>query len=285
MKRRLLLCLLVIVVIAACQPTPEDNTLPTVAVLPTETATNEPMETPTQTATATETHTPTETRTPTHTATATLTETPAPTETATHTPTLTRTPTRTPTFTSTPNVVAAAQASSTARVLEAPTLATFTPAPAGVQARPTSTGTPQVVADVVITEFQMQEDVDRLLVGKANVQSALINFTPEGIRVSTTLRTGDVFASGSFLVRFEMSQVGFENFVIISADSPDAFVMANNLPPSDDFVGIAYQDVVPAVFGAFNDILNRRLGEGRHNLDNLFFTEDVMAVSLLVPVR
>ncbi len=282
LMKRLFAALLLLAGIAACQPTPEEpDTLPTLAVLPSATASETPSDTPTPTTTPSDTPIPTETVTPSP----TLTETIAPTATDTPSPTLTRTPTRTPTPSPTPNAAAALRASATARILEAPTLATFTPAPAGVLARPTSTGTPQVIADVVITEQQMQEDINRILAGNANVQSVRVNFTPEGVRLALDARVDGVISSGAFLVRFEMSQAGFDNFVVVYAETPDLFQMNNDLPPSEGFVAVAYQDAVPALFNAFNDILNRRLGEGRHDLDNVTFTDDALLISLLVPIR
>jgi hypothetical protein len=106
------LLLIVTVIIAACQPqTAEIGELPTLAVLPSVTAsrtftpTLTPTLTPTPTATftATASNTPTRTFTPTITRTATITLTP--TNTLTLTSTLTNTPvaTNTPTVTSTPN--------------------------------------------------------------------------------------------------------------------------------------------------------------------------------------
>jgi hypothetical protein len=67
----------------------------------------------------------------------------------------------------------------------------------------------------------------------------------------------------------------------VYADSPEAFRMVGGLPPSDAFVNIAYLEVVPAVFATFDNLLNQRLGQGRHNLDNLVLTDREMLVTLL----
>lgn len=162
-----------------------------------------------------------------------------------------------------------------------PVIATFTPAPPGVPARPTSTGTPQVIADVVITEAQFQQEVNRLLEGKRDVAQAEIDFTPQGVRVALSASGGQAIASGEFTVYFSMSQPGFNNLLTVYADSPEAFQMVGGLPPSEAFVNVAYLEVVPAVFAAFDNILNQRLGQGRHNLDNLILTDREMLVTLL----
>jgi len=114
---RLFILLIIILTAAACQ-TAGDEDLPTLAILPSATASDTPTITPTPspTETFTPTLTPTDTLTftPTLSPTPTLTFTPSltatftisPTFTLTHTPTNTPTPTRTPTATptNTPNV-------------------------------------------------------------------------------------------------------------------------------------------------------------------------------------
>jgi hypothetical protein len=276
------LVLVVVLVIAGCAPS-EPEALPTVAMLPTETFTPVASATPELSATPTPTATNTFTATPIPTFTDNPTLTPSNTPTQTFTPTQTNTPTNTPTpLPPTANPTAFAIASATAIVIERPVFATFTPAPIGEVARPTSTGTPQIIADVIISEAQFQEEVTRLLTGKTDVADAEIDFTPQGVNVTLTALGGQAFTTGSFFVYFQMSEQGFDNFVVASADSSDLFVMNGGGLPSEAFVNSAYGTVVPAVFEAFNFILNQRLGEGKHDLDNLVIDDSQMYISLLV---
>ncbi|MFQ3648365.1 MAG: hypothetical protein SNJ54_17030 [Anaerolineae bacterium] len=265
---RLILLGLLALAVASC--TPSEEPLPT--LVPTLTPSPEP---PTPEPTATATHTATLTLEPSATATFTPTRTP----TATFTPSATLTPSAT--FTATPNPTLVAAVSATALEAQRPVIATFTPAPPGVLARPTSTGTPQVIADVVITEVQFQQEVSRLLQDKPGVDQIEIDFTPQGVRVTLSALGGQAIASGEFTVYFSMSQPGFNNLLTVYADSPEAFQMVGGLPPSDAFVNVAYLEVVPAIFTAFDNILNQRLGQGRHNLDNLILTDREMLVTLL----
>jgi hypothetical protein len=258
--------------LASCAPAEEP--LPTLA--PTLTPSIEP---PTASPTSTSSPTAAPTATPTVEPSATATSTASPTATATFTPSPTFTPSAT--FTATVNPTVQAAASATAAQIQRPIFATFTPAPPGVPARPTSTGTPQVVADVVITEAQFQQELNRLLAGKREVDFVEIDFAPDGVRVTLSALAGQAIASGEFTVYFSMSQPGFNNLLTVYADSPEAFRMVGGLPPNEAFINVAYLEVVPAVFAAFDNILNERLGRGRHNLDNLVLTDREMLVTLL----
>jgi hypothetical protein len=108
MERMKTILLLIILLLAACSSTPENVlVVPTLAVLPTETASpippsETPSQIPTWTLTYTATLSPTSTPPPTGTETATFTATPVPSETSTAEPTLTFTPSLTITNTITP---------------------------------------------------------------------------------------------------------------------------------------------------------------------------------------
>jgi hypothetical protein len=277
--RSFIFIILVGILLASCAPA--DETLPT--LVPTSTATDVPS-------TVTNTPSPVPTTAVPPTATDTATFTPSPTITPLPTLTLTFTPTNTPTFTVTPtrapataNPTVFAIASATARVIEQPVISTFTPLPPNATARPTSTGTPQAVADVIILEGQFQEEVDRILRDNPAVSDAEINFTPQGVQVLMTASGGDAITSGSFVVYFQATNEGFDNFLTIYADSPDAFIMNGGGFAPEAFVLTAYESVVPAVFEAFNTILNQRLGEGQHDLEKLVITSEQMEITLYVP--
>jgi hypothetical protein len=276
--RRIALILSVALLVAACQPN-NDVVIPTLRVLSSAT----PLPTLTYTPIATDTEAPTDTPVPT----ATYTETEIPTE--TFTPSNTPTPSRTPIPSATVNATNVAIGTSTAQVIEAPVFSTFTPPPPGiiVAVRPTSTGTPQVVADVIITQSQYQEEVNRLLADNPDVSQAEVVLAEEGVFVNLSATGGDAFATGRFLIRFDLSTgIGgnsFNNIVVIQPVAPLEFEMQGSGLPSEAFVGIAYGDVTEAVFEAFNAILNQRLGEGNHNLEFITLENGRMLISLLVP--
>ena len=93
--------------------------------------------------------------------------------------------------------------------------------------------------------------------------------------------------TGRFLITFEMSlgSAGFNNVVIVKPAIPDDFVMSDGNEPSEEFIAIAHGPVTEAVFEAFDEILNQRLGQGQHNLEFLTLENGQMNISLLVPQR
>lgn len=266
--------ILVLLVLSACQPA-SDDALPTLAQLPT----TEPS--PTLSPTPEDTRTPTPSPTPEDTA------TPTPSPTSTTTPTLTRTPTPTQTLIPAVANTAAAVSSATAVVLEQPTLSTFTPIPPGVvvRARPTSTGTPEVNADVVITQIQLQEEVDRIIITNRSPSLINVNIIDGGIDlVITAPDDAGATTTGTVFVAFQMSMVGLNNVLIAQPVPPDDFRMFDGEFPPDAFIDVAYTEAVPALFQAFDDILNYRLGQGQHDLENVTFIDDAMLVTLVVPL-
>jgi hypothetical protein len=263
--RKIALFALISVLIAACQPTTPLEDLPTQVEFPTET--NTPEASPT----ATNTNTPEPTETASHT----------PTETATATHTLT--PTITLTASETPNATFAFSGTSTAAVIEAPRLSTLTPLPAGgisvIVARPT--GTPEVMADLVITRPQFQEEMDLLLRDAPSISRARISFeTGRGVLVDLTAEDNGVFVTGNVLVPFNFSGGSLNNIVIIGGGME--IEMSNEAEPSEGFLMQATNTVV-LVQTAFNNILNQRLGVGDHNLESIVIQADGILVSLLVP--
>lgn len=277
--KRIALLVLILVFVAACQPAAQDeDALPTLAELPSETPTDEPTDTPEPTETPTDTDTPEPTDTPTE------TNTPAATSTAT------LRPTNTPTNTATVDPTVAAIGTATSVVEEAPSFATLTPAPDGenLTVRPTSTGTPEIVADVIITERQFQEEVDRLLFDNTSIELADINFVPGGVEVELRALGGEAFTVGTVLYEFRLEgdESAINNFLIIQPVDVDEFEM-ETLSDEEDvpqgFVDVAYGDMILAILEAFDFILNQRLGEGQHDLEFITVTDDVIAVTLFVP--
>jgi hypothetical protein len=165
--------------------------------------------------------------------------------------------------------------------------ASLTPVPPGVTAvvRPTSTGTPVVMADVIITENQFQEEVDRLLPQFPDVQRADVTFVPQGIDVELTALAEGVFTTGTVRMTFDLvgGDEALNRFVQIGIVQPDEFVMSGEGTLSDDFIDVAYSQMFPLVGESFNFILNQRLGEGQHDLEFLRIVDDRMEIALLVP--
>jgi len=258
MRRLFLLVFMVIVVLTACQADPtEEPELPTLAILPSETATQTASPTPTITAT----NTPQPTRTPSPTATDTPTETSIPDDTATPEPTA--------------NETLAVIGTSTAAVEEAPSFATFTPASSG--AIQISTGTPQMIADLTINERQFQEEITRLVAERDDVESATVDFIPEaGIAFEITAQGADGALSTGILFVVVETQNGL-------AEIYGQPLVAEGEELSQDFIAlISGPFLVEVVVKSLDDILNQRLGE-THNLETIVMTDEEMLISLLVP--
>lgn len=273
--RKTALIFFIIFLVSACQPAEEIGELPTRAVLPSATPTEEATRTPTATHTPTATYTSTVLNTP----------TPRDTHTPTLTPSLTFTPSNTPVPSETLDATIAVQASATAQIVEAPALATFTPlppGPIGIAARPTSTGTPEIVADVIITPAQFQEEMDRILAEEESVSRTQVTFAEnEGITIELTALSEGVFITGEFTIPITLAGGGFNSFVQIGGSVE--LVMEDESEPSDAYVDAALMIVTPAVQEAFSFILDQRLGEGQHNLENIQITRDALAITLYVP--
>ena len=156
--------LLLLLILAACQPAAQEgDDLPTLAALPTDAPTAAPTLPPTQTDTPAPTTTPAPSATPTR----RPTFTPIPPD--------TRVPTQ-PLPTATPDIAV----TQTRAVENAPRFSTLTPAPGG------DGRAPQVMADVVITERELHEEVSRRDEGIDSIQTARVDFGPEGIEVQLT---------------------------------------------------------------------------------------------------
>jgi len=262
-------------VLVGCQPAPTElPPLPTLDTFPTETETPLPSATATLTETPLPTNTSTETLTP--------TETTIPTETLT--PSTTPTPSNTPVPSNTPDATAISMGTSTAIAQEAPVLSTFTPLPPGavaLVARPTSTGTPEVVADVIITAPQFQEEVDRLLDEEDNnITVAQVNLVEEGVEYQLTAESTGVFVTGTVTVPFTFSGGGFNN--IITIGGAITIEMADGNEPPENYL-LSVNEIVLITQESFNFILNQRLGEGNHNLETITIEDNRMLISLLVP--
>lgn len=246
MKRFWFLLLILIAASAACQPAPEPTLeLPTLAVLPSLTPTDKPTMTPTLTLTPRPS------------------DTPAPTFTWTPLPTSTPRPTQTQTPID-PTVAGAA--TSTAAAQEAPRFYTLTPS-----GNETSS---QLMADVVITEAQFQQELNKQIASIAAIQSARVDFVPEGIQVELTALGGAAYITGRVIVDIQVAG----SFVTISIGD----ILVNAPEPPEAYVQVVGGEFLSAMIRTLDGILVQRLGE-QHNLQNLVMTNTSMELFLLVP--
>jgi hypothetical protein len=254
---RLFTALLLAALAAACQPAAEPPPLPTLVTL--DDATAPPTPTPesapaSPTADANAVEVTAETAVP---------ETATPQASATLIPSATFTPTTLPTETLPPVVTAPPSPT-----LPAVRIVTLTPAPGQA---PT---TPQALADLVITERQFQEEVDRRIASIDSIQDARIDFTPQGISAELTALGGTAFITGNVQVNIQV-QGGFAVITIgdISVNAPE---------PPEAYVLIASREFFSLLIDVLDTTLNSRLGS-QFKLEDLTLTDDSILVRLLVP--
>ncbi|NWG16187.1 MAG: hypothetical protein HXY41_06085 [Chloroflexi bacterium] len=247
------LALALLVMAAACAPAAQttEPDLPTLAVLPSVTPTDTP-------AIPTDTRAPTDT--PFSTAVPTLTSTPRPTRTPR--------PTDAPPATVPPTLAAVGTA--TQAVLEAPRFSTFTPAPDGLL----PTGTPKQLADVVITEAQFQEEVDRRVADLPSIDRAIVDFVPGGIQVELTALGGEALTTGIVLVTVELTG----SFATIAIGD----IQVNAPEPPQVYVQVVSSDFFAMMLDSLDSILKQRLGPNQQ-LRDIAVTDSVIEVTLLVP--
>lgn len=253
---KLTLFAVMILLIAACQPaaTETPGELPTLAQIPSQT--------PTETLTPTITNTPAPTDPPTETPTETLTETPA--------PTITPFPTDTPSPTA--DVTRFAVASATQRQREAPRFYTLTPARGGVIA---PTTTPEVLADVTITEAQFQEEVDIAFADSTTITFASINFVTGGISTQLEASGGDASITGTVFISIQTDN-GLAQIQVTD-------VQTNFPEPPEAYLDVVRDEFFPSMINVLTAILTQRVG-AINNLETLTVTEDAMLITLLVPI-
>ncbi len=236
----------VIVIAAACQPAPQPTLeLPTLAVLPSLTPSDEPSMTPT------------------------ITETPRPSDTPAPTLTSTPPPTDTPQPTQTRQALdptAAGIATSTAAAQEAPRFSTVTPSANGES--------DQVIADVTITEAQFQEQLNQQIANISSIQAARVDFVPEGIQVELTALGGEAYITGRVMVDIQI----MGSFATISIGD----IQVNAPEPPEAYVQVVSTEFFTAMIATLDSILTERLGE-EHNLEDLVMTNTAMELYLLVP--
>jgi hypothetical protein len=135
--------------------------------------------------------------------------------------------------------------------------------------------TPQVIADLVITEAQFQEEVNAQMGAYASIQRARADFVPNGINVELTALGGQAFITGSVFLSIEMTDLRAAQITIgdITVNAPE---------PPDAYMETVNGDFFTLMVNVLDTILTQRLGE-EHNLENIVLTDTAMEVSLLVP--
>lgn len=249
-----------VIVLAACQPAPTPEApLPTLAILPSETLTEPPIEV--------------EATLPTAEVTAGLTETvtPAviPSETLTPTLTATRTP-RPATATLTVEPTQAAISTATQAILEAPRYSTFTPAPDN-----TNGGTTNVVADVSINEAQFQEEVDRNLSAYPSIDRAIVDFIDGAINVNMTI-TNPTLGTLSGTVTIPVILNGDLAEITISA------IQSAQGNPPQAYIDVATSDLFVMMVSTLDQIVQQRVGP-QQKLKSIIVTNTDIGVTLVVP--
>jgi hypothetical protein len=259
--RKPFICILLALLASACQPTPTP-VLPTLiptstSAPPTEAATSEVTETTEVTAEVTDA----------------ASASPSPSRTPSITPTLTNTPLPQPTSSPTRTPTADAASSATAAIVEAPRFSTITPAPPNSQVQVTTT--PIIVADVVITEEQFQEELNLRLPQYPNINSAYVNFTPGGVVITLTASGGDALITGDVSILFQVQN----GLVYISVGG----VQLNAVQIPDTYAA-AVNTLYQATIDTMDSILRERLGDVT-DLENIVFTDNAMNITLLVPLN
>ena len=164
----------------------------------------------------------------------------------------------------------AALATSSAAVLEAPRFSTVTP---GGNVRAGST--PPVVADVVITEGQFQEEVNAQVTAYPSIQRARVDFVPGGINVELTALGGQAFITGNVFLAIEMTELGAAQITIgdITVNAPE---------PPEAYIETVTGDFFVLMVNVLDTLLNQRVGE-ENDLENIIITDTTMEITLLVP--
>jgi hypothetical protein len=163
----------------------------------------------------------------------------------------------------------AAIATGTAAVLEAPRFSTVTPG-GDTQAN----ATPQIVADLTITEGQFQEEVNVQVASYPAIQRARVDFVPDGINVELTASGGEAFITGNVFVAIQVTG----SFATISIGD----ITVNAPEPPDAYIETVTGDFFALMVNVLDTILTQRLGE-EHNLENIVMTDAAMEITLLVP--
>lgn len=231
--------------IASCQPAADTpQTLPTLAVLPSLT----PVEaSPEAVQPTVETGVP-------------PTSTPLPTEQAeaTETEASTEAP---PTATPVPAV--------TIEIREEVRFATLTPDPQGA-----ASGTPLLMADVVITQGEFQRAVDAALGGRRSIQAASVDFVPDGIEVELTALGGVAYITGRVKLLIQVTG----SFAAITVDD----IQINAPEPPEAYLEIVNGEFFALMIQVLDSLLRERVGDD-HDLENILLNDEAMQIFLLVP--
>jgi hypothetical protein len=152
-----------------------------------------------------------------------------------------------------------------------PVFSTFTPLPPGTLPPP---GTPQQIADVVITRQEFQAAIDAKIGDYSTLQQAHIAYAPNGIRVTLTALGGQAFITGEVFISIQVSNG-------VAAISPTE-ITVNAAEPPDAYVEVVNGDFFLMMVDALDSMLKERLGP-EQDLENIVISGDNMLITLLVP--
>lgn len=262
-----------VLVLAACQPTPEEDiVIPTLAQLPG--AETPGGDNPAVTAAAADATTQVV-------ASPTQSDTPPPT--VAPRDTLTPLPTSTPRATRTPNATLAAINTATAAAIAEVRLSTLTPTATTVaQAAnltpaddsPPATAVPQVAADIIVTEAQFQQVIDTLVLDTAAIEQVRVNFVPGGLEVQLTAPGEEALVTGQFTVEF----VPTGGVVRFDLSEPEV-----NMPDvPEDYIAVVNGTFVPLLIEALDIVREQRVGD-ESDPESIVVTDREMLITLLVP--
>src|SRR5690606_11299257 len=137
-------------------------------------------------------------------------------------------------------------------------------------------GTPQMAADVVITERQFQEELDIALNEMPEVQNASVDFVDGGILINLTARVGASASTTAELfinVQVRNGIATLQWCVSVPESAPE---------PLEELMPFATHVVFLKVVGVFGRILKSRVG-ATQNLVRMLVSDNDVGVMLLVP--
>ncbi len=252
----IVVAVITLLALPACQPSAATSTpgLPTLAVLPSLAPTEAASATPTST------EIPAETVEPTATTTVTLPPSNTPLPTSTPLPTGTPFMTLTPTVTQTPTA------------LHQAVFSTLTPLPPGTLPPP---GTPQQLANVIITRQEFQNEVNLEIGNYPTMQQAIVEFTSDGtIKVQLTALGGQAYITGQVTLSVQVSNgLAAITTTDISVNAPE---------PPQTYVDVVNNDFFTMIVNVLNTILADRVGP-QQKLKDMVVSGDQILISLLVP--
>lgn len=263
--RKLMICLLCLLLAAGCTSGDADAPLPTIMNLAAATATTGTASEPDASTTASNTVQATDNTEPASTS----------RQTATSTPTITAEPsTNTPTASPQDEQTAAATTPPATPIpVQSVRISTVTPIPVGAAVIPPPI--PVLAADVIINESEFQDALNAQLSAIPEIQTAQVDFIAgQGIDVRMTATGDSVIVTGDVSIGFQLSGG------LVAISIRDVSVGSGAIPQA--FAQVAQDQLFTLVVETFDSLLADKLGP-EHDLEQLAFTDDTIQLMLLIP--